>query len=82
MSEKTDSDGFTPLGRKLQRICEHDGFNGVAEFLNKLLDAMGSTSWHSRNVSDLVRDQLNKPLNTTVFDDIDALMRSLHDWEE
>ena len=83
MSEKTKPDGLTPLGKKLERMENFDGFNGIADFINRLLDAIGSTSWDTRNVSDYVKDWLNKPLghNTTMDDDIDALMKELHEWE-
>lgn len=83
MGEKTDSGGFTPLGKKLERIENFDGFNGLAEFLNKLLDAIGSTTWYARGVTDHVKDWLNKPLgdDTTMDDDIAALIHDLHGWE-
>ena len=83
MSEKTKPDGFTPLGKKLERIENFDGFNGIADFINKLLDAMGSTSWYARGVSDHVKDWLNKPLgdDTTMDDDVETLMKDLSEWE-
>jgi len=83
MSEKTKSASFTPLGKKLERMENFDGFNGIAVFINRLLDAMGSTSWYARGVSDHVKDWLNNPLgdDTTMDDDIETLMKDLHEWE-
>ena len=83
MGEQIKPDGFTPLGKKLERIENFDGFDGIADFINKLLDAMGSTSWYARGVSDHVKDWLNKPLgdDVTVDDDIKALIENLSEWE-
>jgi hypothetical protein len=77
-----DADGFTPLGRRLFEMYDGDGMNGVAGFLNKLLDAMGRTSWNAKNLCDGVKETLNKPIgDALVGDEIDALMKELREWE-